>query len=26
MDSKEYFHCIITIASTGAGTDTVWPL
>jgi hypothetical protein len=23
MDSKEYFHCIITIASTGAGTDTV---
>jgi hypothetical protein len=24
MDRKEYFHCIITIANTGAGTNTVW--
>jgi hypothetical protein len=23
MDRKEYFHCIITIANTGAGTNTV---
>jgi hypothetical protein len=26
MDRKEYFHCIIIIASTGVGTGIVRPL